>query len=134
VGSKLCEHFVAIVDAINAMGGGLWDEKDGFYYDHLVLDGTSIPLRLRSVVGLIPLFAAEVLGDREIDRLPGFSKRMRWFLENRPELASHVYYRPPENGGPGARLLAVAPRGPLGRAPEGAPDPAGVPSPPRHPR
>jgi len=110
IASKFFEHFVAIVDAINAMGGGLWDEKDGFYYDHLVLDGTSIPLRLRSVVGLIPLLAAEVLGDREVDRLPGFSKRMRWFLENRPELASHVYYRPPEQGMPGARLLAVAPR------------------------
>ncbi len=62
------------------------------------------------MVGLIPLFAAEVLGDREVDRLPGFSKRMRWFLENRPELAAHVYYRPPEHGRPGARLLAIAPR------------------------
>jgi hypothetical protein len=51
-----------------------------------------------------------VLGDREVDRLPGFSKRMRWFLENRPELAAHVYYRPPEHGSPGARLLAIAPR------------------------
>jgi hypothetical protein len=75
-----------------------------------VLDGRSIPMRVRSVVGLIPLFAAEVLGDREVDRLPGFSKRMRWFLENRPELAAHVYYRPPHQGSPGARLLAIAPR------------------------
>jgi hypothetical protein len=111
IASKFFEHFVAIVDAINAIGGqGLWDEKDGFYYDHLVLDGPSIPIRLRSLVGLIPLFAAEVLGDREVDRLPGFNKRMRWFLENRPELAAHVYYRPPDHGVPGARLLAIAPR------------------------
>ena len=73
-------------------------------------DGKSIPLRIRSIVGLLPLCAAEVLGDREVDRLPGFSKRMRWFLENRPELAAHVYYRPPEHGSPGARLLAIAPR------------------------
>jgi hypothetical protein len=111
IASKFFEHFVAIVDAINAIGGqGLWDETDGFYYDHLVLDGRSIPIRLRSLVGLIPLFAAEVLGDREVDRLPGFNKRMRWFLENRPELAAHVYYRAPEHGAPGARLLAIAPR------------------------
>src|SRR5262249_29284859 len=78
IASKFFEHFVAIVDAINAIGGGLWDEGDGFYYDQLVLDRRTIPLRLRSIVGLIPLFAAEVLGDREVDRLPGFSKRMRW--------------------------------------------------------
>jgi hypothetical protein len=111
IASKFFEHFVAIVDAINAMGGqGLWDETDGFYYDHLVLDGRSIPLRLRSMVGLLPLIAAEVLGDREVDRLPGFNRRMRWFLENRPELAAHVYYRPPQNDSPGARLLAIAPR------------------------
>ncbi|HEY1335208.1 MAG TPA: glucosidase, partial [Myxococcaceae bacterium] len=106
IASKFFEHFVAIVDAINALGGnGLWDERDGFYYDHLVLDGQSIPIRLRSLVGLIPLFAAEVLSDRQVDRLPGFNKRMRWFLENRPELAAHVFYRPSVGGTPGARLL-----------------------------
>ncbi|RPH71703.1 MAG: glucosidase [Myxococcaceae bacterium] len=111
IASKFFEHFVAIVDAMNAMGGrGLWDETDGFYYDHLVLDGRCIPLRIRSLVGIIPLFATEVLGDREVDRLPGFNKRMRWFLENRPELAMHLFYRPPGNGSPGARLLAMAPR------------------------
>jgi hypothetical protein len=111
IASKFFEHFVAIVDAINALGGnGLWDERDGFYYDHLVLDGRSIPIRLRSLVGLIPLFAAEVLSDRQVDRLPGFNKRMRWFLENRPELAAHVFYRPSVAGAPGARLLAIAPR------------------------
>ena len=76
IASKFFEHFVAIVDATNAMGGqGLWDEEDGFYYDQLLVDGQCIPMRVRSMVGLIPLFAAEVLGDREVDRLPGFSKR-----------------------------------------------------------
>ena len=111
IASKFFEHFVAIVDAMNGMGGqGLWDETDGFYYDHLMLDEQSIPLRIRSVVGLIPLFAAQVLPDVEVDRLPGFSKRMRWFLENRPDLATHVYYRPEESGWSGARLLAIAPR------------------------
>ena len=111
IASKFFEHFVAIVDAMNGMGGeGLWDEADGFYYDHLLLDGRSIPLRVRSMVGLIPLFAGQVLPDVEVDRLPGFSKRMRWFLENRPDLAAHVYYRPEETGLSGARLLAIAPR------------------------
>jgi hypothetical protein len=111
IASKFFEHFVAIVDAMNGMGGeGLWDERDGFYYDHLLFDGRNVPIRVRSMVGLIPLFATEVLGDREVDRLPGFSKRMRWFLDNRPDLASHVYYRPPADGHPGARLLAIAPR------------------------
>jgi len=116
IASKFFEHFVAIVDAMNGMGGeGLWDETDGFYYDHLVLDGQSIPLRIRSMVGLIPLFAAQVLPDVEVDRLPGFSKRMRWFLENRPDLATHVYYRPEDGGSSGARLLAIAPRDRLQR-------------------
>jgi len=66
-------------------------------------------------VGLIPLFAAQVLPDVEVDRLPGFSKRMRWFLENRPDLATHVYYRPEDGGSSGARLLAIAPRDRLQR-------------------
>jgi hypothetical protein len=111
IASKFFEHFVAIVDAMNGIGGqGLWDETDGFYYDHLMLDGQSIPLRVRSLVGLIPLFAAQVLPDLEVDRLTGFSKRMRWFLENRPDLATHIYYRPEEGGSSGARLLAIAPR------------------------
>jgi len=89
--SKFFEHFVAITDAMNAFGGtGLWDEQDGFYYDHLRVDGRQFPLRIRSAVGIIPLFAVEILRNEIIRRLPGFSKRMHWFLENRPELAQHV--------------------------------------------
>ena len=62
--SKFFEHFVAIADAMNTLGGtGLWDEEDGFYYDQLHVDGPDIPLRIRSLVGLIPLFAVEVLDD-----------------------------------------------------------------------
>ncbi len=92
--SKFFEHFVAIVDAMNTLGGsGLWDEQDGFYYDQLQLgDGASRPLRVRSMVGLIPLFAVEVLDDAELDKLPGFKKRMQWFLENRKDLARHVTF------------------------------------------
>ncbi|MCC6670665.1 MAG: glucosidase [Planctomycetes bacterium] len=89
--SKFFEHFVAITDAINTLGGsGLWDEQDGFYYDQI--HGGSVPqrLRVRSMVGIIPLFAAEILEQEVIDRLPGFKKRMQWFLANRPHLARHV--------------------------------------------
>ena len=115
VASKFFEHFVAITDAINTLGGnGLWDETDGFYYDQLHMDGTHIPLRVRSMVGLIPLYACEILEQDVIDRLPGFAKRMRWFLENRPELAKYASYMltSPEDGadGHGHRMLAIPSR------------------------
>ena len=89
--SKFFEHFIAIVDAMNRLGGdGLWDEQDGFYYDRLHLEGREIPLRIRSLVGLIPLIAVEILEEEVIDRLPGFRKRMDWFLENRKDLAGII--------------------------------------------
>jgi Glycosyl hydrolase family 63 C-terminal domain len=85
--SKFFEHFVRIADAINTAGGtGLWDETDKFYYDQLKLDGQMIPLRSRSLVGLLPLIAVEVLEEEKVRRLPGFAKRMKWFMENRPDL------------------------------------------------
>jgi len=88
VASKFFEHFIAIADAINNLGGdGLWNEEDGFYYDRIHLDGEEIPLKTRSLVGLVPLFAVEVLEEHVIEKLPGFRKRMTWFLENRPDLA-----------------------------------------------
>jgi hypothetical protein len=91
VASKFFEHFIAIVDAINQLGGdGLWDATDGFYYDQLSIDGRTQPLRIRSLVGIIPLFAVEVLEDDVLDQLPGFRKRMQWFLDHRPDLARHV--------------------------------------------
>jgi hypothetical protein len=86
--SKFFEHFVRIADAMNNLGGtGLWDATDGFYYDQLKLNGQVIPLRSRSLVGLLPLIAVEVLEEEKIQKLPGFWKRMRWFIENRPDLA-----------------------------------------------
>ena len=86
--SKFLEHFVRIADAMNNLGGtGLWDGTDGFYYDQLKLNGQIIPLRSRSLVGLLPLIAVEILEEEKIQRLPGFSKRMKWFIENRPDLA-----------------------------------------------
>jgi hypothetical protein len=113
VASKFFEHFVAIADAMNNLGGsGLWNEEDGFYYDRLQADGRQVPLRLRSMVGLIPLFAAEVLEDELIDRLPGFKKRMEWFLGHRGDLCKHVSYldRPGAGHANGHRLLAIPSR------------------------
>jgi hypothetical protein len=109
VASKFFEHFVAISDAINRLGGsGLWDAQDGFYYDQLHAGDAHQPLRVRSLVGVIPLFACEILSDAMVDSLPGFAKRMRWFLENRPWLARLVDHR--DGTGPGAdgrRLLSL---------------------------
>lgn len=94
VASKFFEHFVSITDAMNSLGGdGLWDNADGFYYDHISVGGTTAPLKVRSLVGLLPLIAVEVLEDAHIAQLAGFRKRMNWFLENRRELARHVSFR-----------------------------------------
>jgi hypothetical protein len=109
--SKFFEHFVAIADAMNTLGGtGLWDDQDGFYYDRLKAEGLEVPLRVRSLVGLVPLFAVEILEDDVIDRLPGFKKRLDWFLENRQDLARHIAYMQPEEAGHGHRLLAIPSR------------------------
>jgi len=108
--SKFFEHFVRITDAMNTLGGtGLWDEQDGFYYDQLHADGMHTPLKIRSMVGLIPLFACEILEDEAIGRLPGFAKRTRWFLENRPDLSSQIAYLESARGH-GHRLLAIPTR------------------------
>jgi glycogen debranching enzyme len=112
VASKFFEHFVAIADAMNQLGAiGLWDEDDGFYYDQLQVGGRPVRLRIRSLVGLIPLFAVEVLEDQTIARLPGFQKRLHWFLENRGDLAKNVSYMEPQGPrGQGRRLLAIPSR------------------------
>ena len=112
VASKFFEHFVAIADAMNHLGGtGLWDEEDGFYYDQLQVGDRSIRLRIRSLVGIIPLFAVEILEDQTIARLPGFQKRLQWFLDNRRDLARQVSYLEPQGpGGQGHRLLAIPSR------------------------
>ncbi len=107
--SKFFEHFVAIADAMNTLGGtGLWDEEDGFYYDRLHVDGKEIPLRIRSLVGLIPLIAVEILEQETIDRLPGFRKRLDWFQKNRADLSDQISYMAADHGG--HRLLAIPSR------------------------
>jgi hypothetical protein len=93
VASKFFEHFIAIVDAINTVGGtGLWHETDGFYYDILHTGDDQIPLRIRSLVGLIPLLAVEVLEQDVLDKLRNFTRRMEWFIQNRRDLARHITY------------------------------------------
>ena len=113
IASKFFEHFVYIADAINTIGGtGLWNEEDGFYYDQIYVDGRRIPLRIRSIVGLIPLLTVEVLSDELIGGLPGFQKRLDWFLAYRRDLASHISYMETQDGhvSRDRRLLAIPSR------------------------
>ena len=110
--TKFFEHFLYIAKAMCEGAGGsiqLWDEEDGFFYDVLRYpDGTSGTLRVRSMVGIIPLFAVDTLEPSTMDRFPAFVKRMHWFIENRPELARHVAGIDDE--GAGGRRLLVLPR------------------------
>ncbi|NOU31728.1 MAG: glucosidase [Polyangiaceae bacterium] len=106
VASKFFEHFVSIASAMNTLGGaGLWNREDGYYYDQLHTQSGVVPLRTRSVVGVIPLFAVELLHGDVLAKLPGFRTRMTWFMENRKDLARHLAFDP---AGEGRYLLAVA--------------------------
>jgi hypothetical protein len=108
---KFYEHFIWIASAMGSIGqhDSMWDEEDGFYYDQLLVNGSTFPLKVRSMVGLIPLLAVEVLDDALIQKLPGFKKRMDWFLQNRPDLneLSSYYCRSEASAGRGRRLLAI---------------------------
>ncbi|MGH7142775.1 MAG: MGH1-like glycoside hydrolase domain-containing protein, partial [Planctomycetota bacterium] len=92
--TKFFEHFLYIAKAMTNVadaGIGLWDERDQFFYDVLQLpDGQRIPLEYRSMVGLTPLFAVEVLSPEILERLPQFKRHMEWFLNHRPDLAELV--------------------------------------------
>ena len=94
VASKFWEHFLYIASAMNNIGNdgiGMWSEEDGFFYDVLhTSDDGHVPLRLRSMVGLIPLFAVETLEPWIIDRETGFKRRLEWFIRNRPDLTKQV--------------------------------------------
>ena len=113
IASKFFEHFLYIGTAMNdsqSGSDGLWDEADGFYYDLLVRpDGRHEAMRVRSMVGLLPLLAVETLQPQLLDRVPNFRKRLEWFVANRPELSRNVASM--EDDGIGARrLLAVLDR------------------------
>lgn len=85
--TKFFEHFISISDAMNTLGGsGLWNEDDGFYYDQIRTDQGATPLRVHSLVGMVPLLAVEVLESAVIDRLPDFKARMEWFLTHKTEV------------------------------------------------
>ena len=93
VASKFWEHFLYIANAINDLGcdGGMWNEEDGFFYDVLhTPSGDHVPMKIRSMVGLIPLFAVESLEPRRWISCAGFKRRMEWFIENRKDLAGNV--------------------------------------------
>jgi hypothetical protein len=110
IATKFFEHFLYIAEAMNRIGGdfSLWDEEDEFFYDVLSLDDEEhVRLRVRSMVGLIPLFAVAVIDPARIDKLPGFKERLEWFFENRPQLARLVSrWREPGRGE--TRLMAIA--------------------------
>jgi hypothetical protein len=87
--SKFLGHFVQIADAINTIGGsGLWDEETGFYYDQIRQDHSSVRLKVRSLVGLLPLITVEVYEDEQLESLPGFYKRLVWFQKYREDLSA----------------------------------------------
>jgi hypothetical protein len=112
IATKFFEHFLEIAEAMTAIGEGvgLWDEADGFYYDVLNLpSGQTIPLKVRSMVGLIPLFAVETLEPELLDPVPEFTKRLEWYLKHRPDLAALVSRW--ETPGAGARRLLSLMRG-----------------------
>ncbi|MCA9399142.1 MAG: glucosidase, partial [Candidatus Omnitrophica bacterium] len=93
IASKFFEHFIYIARAMNNMGDesvNLWNEKEGFYSDVAHTHEGLIPFKIFSMVGLIPLFAIEVLSSDTIERLPGFKKRMEWFINNRPDLCNLI--------------------------------------------
>jgi hypothetical protein len=114
VASKFFEHFVFIAHAMDGHAGdgvSLWDDEDGFFYDALrAADDVTRALKVRSMVGLIPLFAAETLDADLVDRLPGFKRRMQWFIDNRPSLRGHV-----QGDEAGRRLLSIVSRDQLVR-------------------
>ncbi len=110
IATKFFEHFLHIAAAMNNIGGegiGLWDDEDKFFYDVISLPGgRKQPIKIRSIVGLIPLFAVEVLEPEFIDRLPAFKRRLEWFLAYDPQIAALVsHWDVPGRGA--TRLLSL---------------------------
>ncbi len=113
IATKFFEHFLGIAAAMNNAGGqgiGLWDETDEFFYDVLHTPGNRfLPLRIRSLVGLMPLLAVESIEPELLDAMPGFKGRLEWYLANRPDLAGLIsHWQIP---GAGQRRLIALTRG-----------------------
>ncbi|MBA3961163.1 MAG: glucosidase [Chthoniobacterales bacterium] len=110
IATKFFEHFLGIAGAMNNVGGkgiGLWDEPDEFFYDVLHLPGDRyLPLRVRSLVGLMPLLAVETIEPELLEAMPGFKERLEWYLTNRPDLAGLIS-RWQEPGAGERRLIAL---------------------------
>jgi hypothetical protein len=89
--SKFLENFTQTTDVVNSMAGGLWNEEDGFYYDHIhVAKNSRKTLRTRSLSGLIPFLCCAVIEDEHIEKLSLFRQRLEWLLQNKADLASKV--------------------------------------------
>ncbi len=113
MGTKFITHFARIVEAMNEFGGtGLWDDEDGFYYDHLQLGEQSIPIKVRSIVGFIPMFATSYVTSEQRNMNPGYKNRLQWFIKNRPRLAATLLEinGPASHDPDGLHLLTVTPR------------------------
>src|SRR5262249_60752826 len=106
---KFVEHFLWIASSMAQMGGdvGMWDEEDGFFYDVLRLpDGRAQRLKVRSMVGLLPLCAATVFEGELIKKYPELGERFRWFIDTRPELVESIH-DPRKPGLAGRRLASI---------------------------
>lgn len=110
--SKFFQHFILITHAMNQAGGsGLWDEEDGFYYDLLETEGRHDPLRVRSLVGLVPLLAVAIVPKSYLKRLPDFSRRVAWFYHHRSHMTHHfVGFKEIENPASSGCLLSLSSR------------------------
>lgn len=113
VASKFFEHFLHIAHAMNSMGESsdsgvnLWDEEDGFYYDVVDIGGRKLPMRVRSMVGLIPLFGSEILEEETLRHCAGFRRRMDWVVKNRPEMAACITHLSSSSKEEGTQFLAL---------------------------
>ena len=109
--TKFFEHFLYIASAINNIGGtGLWNEDEGLYNDVLLkADGEAVPLRVRSLVGILPMLAVQTIEPQDLLGLPEFAARLEWFVKQRPDLAEQVASMKAQGAGQ-RRLLSIVTR------------------------
>nr|MDP9100705.1 glucosidase [Actinomycetota bacterium] len=107
VATKFFEHFLGIARALNTLD--LWDEEDGFFYDVLRTGGSGTRLKVRSAVGLIPLFAVQSVPATLLDHLPDFAARVQWLRRHRPELCENLFTTVDEDGEERHMLAVIGP-------------------------